>query len=68
MSAFLLPALSFGAIHSVNKSWDDQARRSPPKLVPAESGAIPADVMALVVLWRLRYKLILRDLAVPPSR
>jgi hypothetical protein len=68
MCAFLLPALSLGAFHSVTKPWGDQARRSPRKLVPAESDAIAADVIALVVLWRLRYKLILRDLAVPPSR
>ena len=28
----------------------------------AEPGAVPSDVIALVVLWRLRYKLSLRDL------
>jgi transposase-like protein len=30
---------------------------------PAESHPVPSDVIALVVLWRLRYKLSLRDLA-----
>jgi len=34
-----------------------------PQRWPAEPGPIPSDVIALVVLWRLRYKLSLRDLA-----
>jgi hypothetical protein len=62
-----LAALNLDAFHSVTKPWDDQARRSRPNECQLNRAQSSADVIALVVLWRLRYKLSLRDLAVSRS-